>query len=449
MFARRPRGARRPGEIALLGALTGTVVLGTAAGASAAPSGGGPLATALAGWTAGHPATGAVVWRLDEDGAKPILSYKPATPRRPASTMKVITAASTLMALGPDFRFETRLYAGVNSRIRARTLAGPVYLKGYGDPVLSTPRYAKRFFSGYGGNIGKLVRPVKALGVRRVRGPIVVDESFFDSVRTGPQWLASYRFECPPLSALPVNQDYAGEVRGRYVRNPATAPGGRLRDAMRAVGVRFTGAVRPGHAPARGRLLATVQSPPLHVITRLMLPESDNFIAETLLKNLGAYTRDAGTSAAGTATERDLLSQRALIQPGDRFVDGSGLSRANRVAPETMVGVLAAADADPTWGRALVRSLARGGEGTLVHRLRTPDVRNRVRAKTGFINSTAALVGLVTSRSGVRYAFAFLMNDGDIGGAHRTQDTLVTLLARGAGDRLEPLSQAPAAATRP
>ena len=437
--------------MALLGALAGAAALAPAAGATAAPApaGGGPLEATLAGWTAGHPATGAVVLRLDEDGAKPILSYKARTPRRPASTMKIITAASTLMALGPDFRFETRLYAGDNARVRRGTLVGPLYLKGYGDPVLSTPRYAKRFFAGYGGGIGKLVRPMKALGVRRVRGPIVVDESFFDSVRTGPQWLPSYRFECPPLSALPVNQDFAGEVRGRYVKNPATAPGGRLRDAMTALGIRFSGPIRAGHAPARGRLLATVESPPLHVITRLMLPESDNFIAETLLKNLGAYTRDAGTSAAGTASARDLLDQHGMLETGDRLVDGSGLSRANRVTPDTMASVLAAAATDPTWGRSLVRSLARGGEGTLVHRLRAPDVRTRVRAKTGFINSTAALAGVVTSPSGVRYAFAFLMNDSDIGGAHQTQDRLVTLLARGAGDRMEPLTQAPAAAVRP
>ena len=96
--------------------------------------------------------------------------------------------------------------------------------------------------------------------------------------------------------------------------------------------------------------------------------------------------------------------------------------------------MLTKANADPTWGDALVNSLEHGGEGTLIHRLRDGDVRARVRAKTGYIDGVASLAGIVTSKSGKRYAFAFLINDSDIGGAQRTMDQAVSMLARGGAD---------------
>ena len=98
--------------------------------------------------------------------------------------------------------------------------------------------------------------------------------------------------------------------------------------------------------------------------------------------------------------------------------------------------VLAAADGDANWGDPLIRGLAHGGEGTLIHRLRDAVVRRRVRAKTGYISGVSALAGVVSSRSGARYAFSFLMNDPDIGGAHAVQDELVTMLASGSADGL-------------
>ena len=101
-----------------------------------------------------------------------------------------------------------------------------------------------------------------------------------------------------------------------------------------------------------------------------------------------------------------------------------------------MVRLLASADRErATWGDALLRSLEHGGQGTLRHRLRGAGA-NRIRAKTGYIDGVAALAGVVTSRAGHRYAFAFFMNDWDIGGAHNMQDGIVGALAAGAADRV-------------
>lgn len=394
------------------------------------------LTSTLAGWTDGHPGTSALVWRLDETGPVEVLSYKATIPRRPASTMKVITAASALINLGPEFRFETRLYAATTSVQTGSTLRGPVYLKGFGDPTLATPIYARRYLGGVRGNIGKLARPVRDLGITRIEGPLVVDETFFDRSRRVASWPARYTAECQPLTAMSVNQSWLGNEHRRYVKSPPRAAGNQLRFAMQAVGVTHAGSVVAGRAPAEdnGRLIATTRSPQLRVISRLMLPDSDNFIAEMLTKNVGAYTRRAGTTVAGTEAAAATLSAIGVLQPGDRFVDGSGLDPQNQVTARTLVSLLSAAVADPAWGAPLIAALPQGGQGTLKRRLRGSDVRDRVWAKTGYISRTSTLTGIVESPSGTRYAFAFLMNQGSISAARQTQDRLVTLLARGVAD---------------
>lgn len=391
------------------------------------------LASATSSWTAANPATSVLVWRLDPGEPVEVLNYKADAPRRPASTMKVVTAASALLTLSPEFRFETRLYTGVNATQFGTTLSGPLYLKGYGDPTLATGRYARRYL-GTAGGVADLARPLRDAGIRQVNGPLVVDETFFDAVRRGPTWPSRYATECPPLSATTVNQGYLGDRRIKYVKNPPKAAGAQLRIAMKAVGVRHSGVVRPGRAPEEGRLLATHTSKPLRAITRMMLPDSDNFLAEMLTKNVGAYGRNDGSTAGGTAHAVTVLGGMGLLDASDRLVDGSGLALENRLTARSLVRVLTAADNDPTWGEPLISSLPAGGEGTLTRRLRGPGVAGRVRAKTGYIRNTSTLAGLVDSPSGARYAFAILMNQGSLSGARATQDRIVTLLAGGVAD---------------
>jgi serine-type D-Ala-D-Ala carboxypeptidase/endopeptidase (penicillin-binding protein 4) len=391
--------------------------------------------SALSSFGGANPTTTALVWRLDGSGAgTPVASFRSESARIPASTMKLVTSAGALLQLGPSFRFETRLVVGPETVRRGKALVGPIYLKGAGDPMLATRAYAAAFLGGRATRMSGLALPLGRRGVRLVRGPIVADERIFDSRRLGPGWPSYYRLYASPLSGLPTNQDYAGNGRAAHVSSPPLAAAQRLRAALRGVGVSQVGALRAGAAPAGGRVLATATSPPLPVILRTMNLASDNFIAETLAKGVGAYGSGRGTTRAGMARIRALLAQNGAAGAGDRLADGSGLSRENRVSAATMVRLIAAADADPEWGAALLGSLARGGEGTLVRRFTSGPATKRVRAKTGYLNGVSSLAGRVVSRRGQRYAFAMLMNTADIGGARATQDRVVALLASGSED---------------
>ncbi len=390
------------------------------------------LVSALNTWTAAHPETGVLVARLDPSGPTELLNYKADVGRRPASTMKVVTAAAALVALGPEHRFETRLYADQQAGYTGERLNTTLYLKGYGDPTLGTPAYLRKYLAGKGSNINRLANPLRSYGIAGVRGPIVVDESFFDAQRKVASWPARYVVECQPLSAVNVNQGYLRDVRGAYVKRPPLAAGVQLREALKRMGVAHSGPVRRGSAPTVGRELATLKSPPLRTILGVMLPQSDNYIAEILTKDTGKYVNGTGSTAAGTRAAATLLAP--YLSTEDHLVDGSGLDRTNRLAPRSVVNLLAAANGNAVWGAALIDAMPNGGEGTLKRRFRAAALRKRVHAKTGYINQTSGLVGVVDSPSGVRYAFAMFMNDNAISAAHATQDRIVALLGTGLAD---------------
>ena len=393
------------------------------------------MQSALDRWGRANPQTTALVWRLDGRGSgTQVGAFKADVPRVPASTMKLVTSAGALLQFGPTHRFTTSLLADPSAVRTGKVLKGAVYLRGSGDPVLATRSYGSAYLRGRATPLTAIGTGLKATGVRLVRGPIVADESLFDHKRLGPGWPSYYSLYIAPLSALAINQDYAGSGRAAYVTNPTLAAGQRLRATLKGVGVQQVGPLRAGTTPRGARPLATATSPPLPVILRAMNLDSDNFIAETLAKGVGAAGAGRGTTTAGVQRTRALLAGRGIMGSRDALVDGSGLSRGNHLAASSLVRLIAQADADPTWGRPLLLSLAQGGEGTLIRRFTSGVATRRVRAKTGYLDGVSAMAGRVISKRGVHYGFALLMNSTDITGARATQDNVVTLLAAGAED---------------
>ncbi len=393
-----------------------------------------PVDRTITAFAKTHPTISVLVTRADAAGGITVASWRPDTALAPASTMKIVTATAALLTLGPNFRFTTRIETGPDSVGPGGVVHGPAYLLGAGDPMLATRVFSRSGLDRLGTPIDDLARDVRENGTRRITGGLIVDETLFDRQRTAPLWKSDYRFECPPLSGIATNQNRSDT--GANVASPAITAGQRLVAALRRNGVVVSGGVRTGRSVPGGDVIGQVRSEPLSRILDFMNTHSDNFTAEMLTKDVGAYGTGNGSTRGGTARAETLLREQGVLTPSDDFVDGSGLSHANRLSASTLVGVLEAALADPAWGPVLIRSLPSGGEGTLITRLRGPGVRKRVHAKTGYINGVASLAGTVTSRSGVRYAFAFLMNTPDITGAQKAMDQAVTLLATGRADEV-------------
>ena len=100
---------------------------------------------------------------------------------------------------------------------------------------------------------------------------------------------------------------------------------------------------------------------------------------------------------------------------GQRVI--GGLSREDRIDPETLTAVLESAggDAHPELRAVLTGLPVAGFTGSLAYRFDTaPEGRGFVRAKTGTLSGVSGLAGTVTSRDGVPMVFAFLADRIDL-----------------------------------
>jgi D-alanyl-D-alanine carboxypeptidase/D-alanyl-D-alanine-endopeptidase (penicillin-binding protein 4) len=157
--------------------------------------------------------------------------------------------------------------------------------------------------------------------------------------------------------------------------------------------------------------------------------DSDNFIAEMLLKQLGDALGAGGTTAAGGRVVVETLREAGVPLDGVRVADGSGLSALDRMTVEALVAILRAGESDPWIRGPFLDSLAVAGiDGTLEHRLQSRPARSRVIAKTGTTNRASALAGFVRDR----WVFAVVQNGRPVSSfwARRAQDRFATVLAR-------------------
>lgn len=406
---------RRPFDtvaVRLLAALVAALAL---AGAAAAQTRTDPvlqkrLARALVVPHVRPSQTGALA--VDLATGQALYAQNAAVPLAPASNEKLPVTLAALSVLGPAFRLETDVL-GEGSQEGA-VWRGSLVLQGHGDPTLSS------------GDLKRLALQLRGLGLRRVTGGVVGDESWFDSRRTAPGWKPSfYVNESPPLSALAVDRAH---YRGAVSTQPALGAALAFRDTLRAAGIAVVGRPTTGRADAEAFPLVSVTSPTLATIVRAMDLESDNFTAELLLKELGAISADRGTTAAGAAVVTKELAAADVPLAGVRIVDGSGLSSLDRLTPNALVGILEAAWATPQMRTRFVAALPVAGvSGTLHDRMRRAPARGNVVAKTGTTSIASALSGFVRGR----YVFAVVNNGHPISSswARVAQDRFATILA--------------------
>ncbi|MDX6492444.1 MAG: hypothetical protein QOH02_379 [Gaiellaceae bacterium] len=333
----------------------------------------------------------------------------------PASNEKLALTYGLLTTLGPSFRIDTEVLG--EGQLEGTVWNGDLVLRGYGDPSLSSA------------DLRVLAQQVRAQGIRRVSGSIRGDETYFDARRTVSGWKASfYGDESPPISALVVDRD---RPFGVLASQPALAAATAFRKTLKAAGVTVTGSSTVGSVADFSVPLASVSSPTLATLIRYMDRESDNFTAEMLLKALGAAQSDRGTSAAGAVVVTTALSDAGIPLAGVRIVDGSGLSRLDRLTAGALVGILQASWADPDIRPYVIAALPVAGvNGTLEDRMRRAPARGNVLAKTGTTSDASALSGYVKSR----YVFAVLQNGRPLSywWARVAQDRFATVLASAA-----------------
>ena len=334
--------------------------------------------------------------------------------RMPASVEKLYTSSAALLRFGADGHLSTTVLAP-SVPDASGAVPGDLVLRGGGDPTFDSAA------------AGTLADRLVQAGLQRIDGGVIGDESAFDAFRGPPSSGFQLSSDVGPLSALAYDHGRTGKRYPYFQTSPARFAADAFEKALERRGVQVAGKARAGVAPSGMEPLAHWDSPALAAVVKAMNQPSDNYMAETLIKALGADYGTAGSTAAGAAVVRATVA-RFGIAP--QIQDGSGLSRNDRTTPRQVVRLLAGM-ADTEDADALDQSLAVvGRNGTLRRRMRGTAAQDRCHAKTGTLRDVSTLAGYCTSTGGRRIAFAFLMNATTVWRAHPLQDHMTAALAR-------------------
>ncbi len=179
------------------------------------------------------------------------------------------------------------------------------------------------------------------------------------------------------------------------------------------------GSPRQVAAPAGARTLAAVYSPPLAQIVQWMLEESNNVIAENLARHVAIATGKPASFAGGAAATQSVL--RKLGVTGLQLFDGSGLSVDDRIPPAALVRLVRLAASRPQLRAVLTGLPVANFSGTLQPHASVfgpggAAAWGVVRAKTGNLDTVAALAGIAYARNGQLLAFAIMADKLRTGG---------------------------------
>jgi serine-type D-Ala-D-Ala carboxypeptidase/endopeptidase (penicillin-binding protein 4) len=279
-------------------------------------------------------------------------------------------------------------------------------------------------------DIADLVGKLQAAGVTKVAGRVIADDGYFDGKRSVPGWRPVMTAYCGPLSALTLNEGFG--PNGAYVGDPSLWAASKLTTLLRAAGIKVTHAAARGTAPADAVVAASVASAPLSRLLAAMDKPSDNFLAEELLKDLGASFGGAGTTLAGTQVAKQFLTAVGVPSGGFRIHDGSGLSYSDKLSADAVLTLLTAMAKRPDFLTFRASLAVAGVDGTLEDRMEGTAAAGNVHAKTGSLAAASCLSGYVTSANGHELAFSLLMNGSGLSEyeAHAAQDAVAVVLAR-------------------
>ncbi|HVN48930.1 MAG TPA: D-alanyl-D-alanine carboxypeptidase/D-alanyl-D-alanine-endopeptidase, partial [Bacteroidota bacterium] len=380
----------------------------------------------------------------------------------PASNVKLFTSAATIGILGKDFQLKTSVYA--DSMTPNGIVIGNLYLKGFGDPLLSTS------------DLDSLAHLLAQKKILRITGGIVADNSFFDDKHWGLGWTWDDEPDpdAPFISALTVNKGcvsvsaFSDSEKVFLSLNPVTAfirginTATVTRDSVgKPFKLRRPAQDRPAMVIAEGELNAfssieqslSIRRPDLYaaqlfsealqrhniivqddissgtirsssheivsfahtldtVVTE-MNKISDNLSSENLLKILGAMRYGVpGSAKTGEYVVNSFLSSLGIDTTQYNLVDGSGVSRYNLASADMIVQLLTAMYRWNSFYSLFASSLPVAGiDGTLSARMTSTTTSGNLVAKTGTLNGVSCLSGYAKTKDGELLAFSILMQN--------------------------------------
>ncbi|HEX8520889.1 MAG TPA: D-alanyl-D-alanine carboxypeptidase/D-alanyl-D-alanine-endopeptidase [Tepidisphaeraceae bacterium] len=401
--------------------------------------------------------------------SKTIFSHESDIPLTPASNLKLLTTSAALDRLGSDFKFKTTLLhheqdlyligdgdptigdmellkkSGWNSTTVFRTWAAELKKRGVttvrnvsvDDSIFDEVFYHPNW-------LGRWANSSYAAQIAGVNMNLNCVDFFIRT--TGAGQLAGYQTE-PPTRYLDVKNSAVmgsrdavrlGRIPGKNevsitgtaqrnsidpisvpVQDPALYCATVLAETLSREGIKVTGAVQRDRtasaqakqSPGDWNLMAALETPITTVLGRAN-KNSVNLYAECLCKRLGhEVTGKPGSWTNGPTAVAQFLKKIGAAEGQFHIDDGCGLSRKNDVSAAAMTKLLVY-NYFSNNKQIFLDSLGIAGvDGTLEKRFQNSDLRQRVFAKSGYIEAVSSLSGYVKAKDGTWYAFSILMND--------------------------------------
>lgn len=378
---------------------------------------------------------------------KVISSYNETTPLVPASTTKLLTTETALSLLGENYRWMTQLeYSGEIDE--NGVLNGNLYIVGSGDPSLGTNKAGAWSYKDI---VADFVSGIKNEGIKKVNGDIVIQTALFKgNLSRLPEnvvWLENNNYYLPVGTTKEINpaneklivkkslttaadkkffyvSPYANQMvyaekydgDGTLTTKLPDAPA-YLANSFKAnlvkSGVGVTGKVSPkmtDAAPESRKKISVYQSPTLADIVYYTNQRSDNSLAEALLKTVGFQKMGDQTSETGRMVVNNHLKDIAFDVEGLNYMDGSGLSRSNKVTPISQVKYLSSLMGSKFY-KTYFDSLPIGGQSGTLKSMFLAEGNGQVFAKTGTLNKVKTLAGYLKTNSGKTLCFSLMVNN--------------------------------------
>ena len=210
-----------------------------------------------------------------------------------------------------------------------------------------------------------------------------------------------------------------------------------LRDRLIRSGVTVTGRaadiddVQPRPDVASSTVLYTHRSQPLSAIAKAMLKDSINLYGESLLRLNAAPGAAPATNDMALEGLRKRLEAWGVSKDAEHLVDGSGLSRRDLIAPDSLYTLLKKMF-EPAGTSPFISGLPLAGvDGSLVNRMKGTPAENNLRAKTGTMSNIRSLAGYLTTRDGEHLALVVIVNnyEGTGADANESIDNMAVRLA--------------------
>ena len=320
----------------------------------------------------------------------------------PASNIKIATSYAVLKTFGPNYRFPTNVWTDGGYEEATGTIHGNLYISGR-DPIF-----------GYEHAVA-LASELNRMGIRTVKGDLVVTDNFAMNYGSSPQRASQTLFAVLDLAKRPAA---ATRVWENYLINS-----GKMKQSTNVPSVAFTGSVYVQPMPSSVKLLFTHESAPMREIVKVMMCYSNNFVSERLGDMLG-----------GPHAVARVVQQNIGALPSEFYMQTSSGLGINRVTPRAMMKLLRVLRNDLAKYKmtfADIMPVAGMDKGTLENRFDTDFSSGSVIGKTGTLGNTdggvSALAGELNTRNG-KVLFVIFNQRGSVARFRSFQNNYVSLI---------------------